>query len=94
MHRLWEHICRADAPEGIAVIAEIAKIACQGGAVTADVNDPFRLHFYHGGKEGFVATFPGRIHYDDICLNALVFIFFRKYFLCFSHIEFRIGKAV
>ena len=75
------------------MVAESKEDRVPGGAVTADVNDLFRLHFYHGGVRS-IAAFPRRTHYDDICLNAFVFAIFQEVLPLLFPTEFCIGKAV
>lgn len=89
-----ELVNRADAGERVAVGAEILQVTGKGGAVAAYVNDAFGLHFYHGFQKGFVAAFARRIDNDDICVDAVLFVFAGKNFLGFSCEKFHISDIV
>ena len=94
MHRRREHIARLHFPHLIAMLTQPLHISCQGGGVAAYVHDAFRLHFNHGFESGGITAFTGWVDNDDVSIDALVFVFLRKDFFCFSHEKFCVGDAI
>ena len=66
MHRLWEHVYRADAFKLIAVLTEIFQISGQGGRITGYIYYALRSYAYHSAQTVFVTALSRRIDYYKI----------------------------
>lgn len=96
MHRMAELVYRLHLHEVISMAAKIFQIPGQGCGITAYIDDTLWCHLTHHGKEGFLAAFAWRVHYDNFCTGffAMGGTVCRIDFLCFPNEKFCIGDVV
>ena len=83
----------------ISALCQLLQIPCQGGGVTADIDDAFGSDFQHSPNADIVTALAGRVNADDINLRIYslrfqVFQVIREDFFGFADVERGIFYAV
>ena len=100
MHRHPKLVHPAHPPQLIPSLTQNLQIPCQGGGITAYIDDSVRAHLKHGGKTFLITALAGRVHHNDIRMTQsriptpVFCVKFRQYLLCLAHKKLCIVNSV
>ena len=94
MDSLRKHISSRNPHQFIILRTQHLQIPRQCRTVTAHIHNPLRLHFKDRIQKYLITALPWRVYHDNVCINAILLILPRQYFLCFSNKKLHVLDSI